>query len=305
MKWIKKGLIYGPNGESSWAKDSALTPTPFLMDNEQIRVYAGFRDGVGVSRIGFVDLDAKDPSIILKISKDPVLDIGAPGTFDDNGVILGDIVPYENKLYMYYVGFQLVQKAKFLAFSGLAISHDGGNTFERYSKAPILDRIDQEIHIRAIHSVLVEESKWKIWYAAGNSWQWINNTQYPQYHIKYIESYDGVNFNDHAQLCIDTCGDEYRIGRPRVTVQDNLYKMFYTKGTLSGDYIAGYAESLDGLNWKRMDDKIGISLSKSGWDSKALCYPSLLNYQNNVYMFYNGNDMGKAGFGLAILDKSV
>lgn len=303
MKWIKKGLIYGPTGELSWAKHSALTPTPFLIDDKRIRVYAGFRDELGVSRIGFVDLDAEDPSIILDISPKPVLDIGAPGTFDDNGIILGDIVLYDDKLYMYYVGFQLVQKAKFLAFSGLAISKDGGVTFDRYSNAPILDRTDQEIYIRAIHSVIVGKNKWKIWYAADNGWQWINNVPYPRYHIKYLESKDGINFMETGKLCIETIGNEYRIGRPRVIVQENLYKMFYTKGTLSGDYIAGYAESDDGINWKRMDEKTGIGLSKNGWDSKALCYPSLLNYNDKVYMFYNGNDMGEAGFGYAILDK--
>ena len=79
MKWVKKGLVYGPNGESSWAKHSALTPTPILVDEETIRVYAGFRDEDGVSRIGFVDVEAGNPSIIKKISENPVLDTGIAG----------------------------------------------------------------------------------------------------------------------------------------------------------------------------------------------------------------------------------
>jgi hypothetical protein len=79
--------------------------------------------------------------------------------------------------------------------------------------------------------------------------------------------------------------------------------MFYTKGTKKGDYLAGYAESVDGKKWVRKDDEIGIGLSKDGWDSKMLCYPSLLQHKDKVYMFYNGNDMGKTGFGYAILEK--
>ena len=35
--------------------------------------------------------------------------------FDDNGVILGYLIKVGNKIYMYYVGFQLVKKSKFLA----------------------------------------------------------------------------------------------------------------------------------------------------------------------------------------------
>lgn len=303
MKWLKKGLIYSSKDSNlSWAKDSALTPTPLLID-DTIRVYAGFRDNLGVSRIGYVDLDANNPSKIKKISKEPVLDVGVPGTFDDNGVILGDIITHKNKIYMYYVGFQLVEKAKFLAFTGLALSNDGGNSFYRHSNAPILDRSNNEIYIRAIHSAMFDKGIWKIWYAAGNGWERINETHYPQYNIKYIESKDGINFKGEGILCVDVEGSEYRIGRPRVIKENDLYKMFYTKGTLEGDYTPGYAESEDGINWKRMDEKIGINLSKEGWDSKTLCYPSLLNYEDRVYMFYNGNNMGKDGFGYAILEK--
>nr|WP_319374588.1 hypothetical protein [uncultured Methanobacterium sp.] len=302
MKWIKKGFIYGPSGEYSWAKNSALTPTPILID-DKIRVYAGFRDDLGVSRIGYVDLEADNPSNVLNVSKKPVLNVGIHGTFDDNGVILGDIVKVDEKLFMYYVGFQLVQKAKFLAFTGLAISDDNGNSFKRYSNAPILDRSNNELYISAIHSVLVEDNIFKVWYAAGNGWEIINGKPFPQYNIKYIESEDGIHFSGEGKLCVDVKDSEYRIGRPRVYKKDDLYQMFYTKGTLEGDYFPGFAESTDGIDWKRMDHKLGISLSKEGWDSKTLCYPALLTYKNETYMFYNGNAMGKDGFGYAVLEK--
>lgn len=302
MKWIKKGFIYGPSGESSWAKNSALTPTPVLID-DMIRVYAGFRDDLGVSRIGYVDLEADNPSNVLNVSKKPVLDVGIPGTFDDNGVILGDIVEKGEYLYMYYVGFQLVQKAKFLAFTGLAISDDNGNSFKRYSNTPILDRSPNELYISAIHSVLVEDNIFKVWYAAGNQWEIIKGKPFPQYNIKYIESEDGIHFSGEGKLCVDVKDSEYRIGRPRVYKKDDSYQMFYTKGTLEGDYFPGYAESTDGIDWKRMDHKLGISLSKEGWDSQTLCYPALLTYENETYMFYNGNAMGKDGFGYAVLEQ--
>ncbi|XTO85935.1 hypothetical protein K4E85_03490 [Campylobacter coli] len=54
--------------------------------------------------------------------------------FDDNGVILGDVLRIENKIYMYYVAFQLVEKAKFLAFSGLAISSDNRENFSKSTR---------------------------------------------------------------------------------------------------------------------------------------------------------------------------
>lgn len=303
MKWSKQGLIYCPDGRSSWAKHSALTPTPILIDNRTIRVYASFRDAAGVGRVGYVDVDAGDPARVIRTSEEPVLDIGTPGAFDDNGMILGDVLEWDGCLRMYYVGFQLVQKAKFLAFTGLAISRDGGKSFVRHDKAPVLDRSDEGIYIRAIHSVLVENGTWRIWYAAGNGWEQIQETPYPQYNIHYAESRDGIHFARQGRLVVDVVGSEYRIGRPRVVRRGDEYRMFYTRGTLEGDYIAGCAKSVDGITWARADEELGIGLSESGWDSQSLSYPSILSVGDTTYMFYNGNDMGRTGFGYAVLEE--
>lgn len=301
MKWEKRGLIYAPDGTLPWAKHSALTPTPILLNDAVIRVYAGFRDDEGVSRIGYVDVEAENPSRIIDVSRTPALDIGIPGTFDDNGVILGDVVTCDGKLFLYYVAFQHVEKVKFYAFSGLAISWDGGKTFVRYSKVPILDRADDELFIRAIHSVMIENGIWKIWYASGNGWEYIDQKPYPRYHIRYLDSPDGRCFHKPSILCVDVQGSEYRIGRPRVYKFSDNYMMFYTRGTREGNYLAGYAESNDGVKWTRQDDHLGISPSSTGWDSLSLSYPALLKYKDTIYMFYNGNNMGHTGFGYALL----
>ena len=302
MKWVKKGLVYGPDGTRGWMRHSAAQPTPILIDDDVIRVFVGFRDAQGVTRLGYVDVAAENPAKVLAVSQRPVLDIGRDGAFDDNGVILGDVVRDGEALRLYYVGFQLVAKAKFLAFSGLATSSDGGQTFVRESEAPVLDRANEGLYIRAIHTAIREEDKWKIWYAAGNSWQIIDEKPYPNYHIRYLESNDGVVFPSEGKICIATEGREYRIGRPRVYRTPSGYEMFYTKGTIDGEYIAGYAQSSDGVAWERMDDQLGLELSPQGWDSQALSYVSLLSWRDRTYAFHNGNDFGRDGFGYALLE---
>jgi predicted GH43/DUF377 family glycosyl hydrolase len=299
MRWVKKGLIYGPEGSAAWAQHSALTPTPIQLEPDSIRVYAGFRDSTGVSRIGYVDVAADNPAHVRKVSAQPVLDIGAPGAFDDNGVILGDVLKIDDSLRMYYVGFQQVQKAKFLAFSGLAVSRDHGESFERLRQVPILDRDDEALFIRAIHSVLVEDGLWRIWYAAGSGWETIGGVPYPRYHIRYTESPDGLSFRQPGRPCLMAEGSEYRIGRPRVYKSGGAYQMYFTKGDTQGRYFPGYAESVDGIHWIRKDEQIGLTLSTSGWDSRTLSYPALISTHGRTYMFYNGNDMGKDGFGYA------
>ena len=302
MKWRKLGRVYGPDGTISWARHTALTPTPWLRDKETIRVFAGFRDDAGISRIGWVDLDSHDPLRVRGVSPEPVLDVGRPGAFDDNGVILGDLIQVDNELRMYYVGFQLVARVKFLAFTGLAVSRDGGDTFTRVSEAPVLDRCHGGLYIRAIHSIRREGDRFRVWYALDDGWEIINGTPYPRYHIRTLTSANGLTFSGIGDLCIGVSGSEYRIGRPRVFRADGRYVMHFTAGTIEGSYLAGCAESEDGVHWTRDDSRLGIGLSEQGWDSRHLCYPAVIECQCRTYLFYNGNDMGREGFGCAVLE---
>jgi predicted GH43/DUF377 family glycosyl hydrolase len=248
-----------------------------------------------------VDLNPENPSEIINISHSPVLDCGSAGCFDDNGVILGDVIKYENKFYMFYIGFQLVKKAKFLAFTGLAISQDNGNSFQRLKETPIMDRSPEGVFFRAIHSIAYEKGIWKIWYAIGSSWTLINNASFPSYKIAYQESLSYDKFSEIGEVCIDFERDEYRIGRPRVYKTKQGYTMYYTKGTISGEYFPGVAYSQDGKTWERKDKDFPLALSSdpNGWDSMHLSYPSIISYKDKTYMFYNGNDMGRNGFGYA------
>jgi len=306
MPWIKKGLIYTPSGKSDWRHSSALTPTPLLIDDDTIRVFTGFRDPNGISRIGYVDVSSTDPSRLLRLSEEPVLELGQAGCFDDNGMILGDLIRVGNEIRMYYVGFQIADQVKFLAFSGLALSRDGGDSFERHSQAPILDRSDEGLFIRAIHSVQYEHGRYRIWYAADDGWENIDGTPYPRYHIMYADSDDGIHFAAQGTPVIlpDKNNQEYRIGRPRVYKRNDRYIMNFTYGTIDGRYQAGQATSIDATSWQRDDSQLGIDLSEQGWDSLHLSYPAVLRAGERWYMFYNGNHMGRDGFGYAVLEEA-
>lgn len=300
MQWEKLGLIYGSDDRISWASHSALTPTPYLLNQDTIRVFAGFRDDKGVSRIGFVDVDSSNPKQIKRVCERPALDVGEPGTFDDNGVILGDLVERDGQLWLYYVGFQLVDQVKFLAFTGLAISEDQGETFTRYSSAPILDRTDEGLYIRTVHSILKDGDVWRAWCGVGNGWETIDGLPYPRYHVVLYESGDGIHFDDHGAVCIDYTETEYRLGRPRVYKTGSDYEMYFTTGTRDLGYHSRYARSQNGLTWTRHDNLIGIAPSKTGWDSEMVCYPAIIDVGSQTYMFYNGNRYGYDGFGCAV-----
>lgn len=301
MKWEKKGLVYAPDGSLTWALHSALTPTPLLISDDVLRVYAGFRDNEGVSRIGYVDLDPEQPQRVLRTTEKPVLDTGARGAFDEHGVILGDVIRLDDVVRMYYVGFKRPAHAKFLAYTGVAESRDGGESFERVSETPALGWAEEGKTIRALHTIRYEAGIWKAWYAIGSDWEQIDGIPYPRYTVAYTESPDGLTFPSEGHQCFTWSGDEYRIGRPRVIWHAGSYHMLYTVGTRRKTYLPGYATSEDGVNWERRDDEVGIGLSESGWDSEHLSYLAPLVVGDRVIAFHNGNDMGRGGFGYAVL----
>jgi hypothetical protein len=303
MMFKKKGLIFCPNGQNGYDQHSFMVPTPILM-GDKIRVFGAVRDASGVARICSIDLNAQNPSEIIPNSYRLAFDIGQDGTFDDNGVILGSIVYDGEKWRMYYVGFQKVLKAKFYAFTGVAESKDL-LIFERKFQTPIIDRKDWMKFIGAIHTVIKEDDKYKVWYVAGNGWEKIAGKEYPQYSVYYTESQDGYKL-DYAinHHIVPATSKEYRIGRPVVYKLPDKYIMFCTYDTLEKQYGIAYFESKNGINWERMDDKLqGLEKSESGWDSEMTCYPTLLNYKDKTYCFYNGNNMGATGFGYAELIK--
>lgn len=303
MQWQKKGLIYGPSGESSWARHSALQPTPLVKPEAGlIRVFAGFRDDDGASRVGFVDVNAENPSEVIAVSQQPALDIGIPGAFDENGVVPCAVVAREGKLYLFYAGYQLGRKIKFYVFSGLAISQDGGQTFTRFSRVPVCDRTDEELYFRVIHTMMLDEGRWRAWYGAGDSFDSKDRLQYPRYNIRHSFSADGIHLTGERQICLDMRGAEYRVGRPYVIKHGGTYKMFFGGGTREDGYRLAYAESPDGTNWTRKDEELGMQVAEAGWDSRMQAYPAVVSYQDRTYLFYNGNDYGRDGFGYAVLE---
>lgn len=305
MNWEKKGMIYCPNNEQPWMNQYAMLPTPLRLGNV-LRVFIGFCDKNNVGRIGYVDVNPDNPADIIEISEKPVLDIGRKGCFDDNGVVPIAILTKGEEVFLYYVGFQLGVNVPYYMFGGLAISSDGGRTFKRYSESPILDRRKDEVFARCGINVIYDEGIYKMWYVGSSreGWTMSSGKLRPLYIMKYTESDDGIHWHKDSVQCLDYKNeDEHGFGRPYVWKENGKYFMYYSIRTYSRGYYIGYAESLDGIHWDRLDEMAGIDLSKNGWDDTNLSYPFLYEHNDKIYMFYNGNGCGKSGFGYAERNK--
>jgi hypothetical protein len=309
MHWEKKGLIFAPDRNWEWMVSHAQVPLAERVNSEVLRIYFGTRDKHNRTVTTFIEVNADDPTQVTYVHDRPVLGLGELGCFDDCGAMPSWIVDRGSLKYLYYTGWNTSTTVPYRNSIGLAISKDGGQTFERAYKGPILDRTRDEPHFCAVPCVLIEDGRWRMWYLSGVKWEVFNNKPEPRYHIKYAESADGIDWDRSGVVCIDFKSDaEAGIVRPSVIKDGAIYRMWYSYRGLENyrtdkksSYRIGYAESDDGMVRIRKDGIGGLDVSPSGWDSEMVAYPYVFTAGVRTYMFYNGNGFGNSGFGYAVL----
>jgi hypothetical protein len=308
MKWEKQGLIFDPKkNNSTWIKNFAALPVCDLISNNLLRIYFSTRDNNGRSLPTFIEVSPDNPKNILKIASKPILQLGEQGTFDDNGIMVSSIVNYENKKYLYYIGWNPQVTVSYRLSIGLAISEDGVN-FKKFSKGPLLDRDKNEPFFNTAPYVIIEDGVWKMWYVSCTHWRNIHNWPEPFYLIKYAESYNGIDWDRKDNECIGYDVFTHAIGKPMVFKENGLYHMIYSyrnsinyRIDSTKSYRLGYAISGDGLDWQRKDEEINLKEPSDSWESIMQEYSSTYVYNNRRYMLYNGNGFGETGFGYAML----
>ncbi|MFY9308882.1 MAG: hypothetical protein WAQ28_07515 [Bacteroidia bacterium] len=299
MSFKKKGFIFQNNSSLWWSKKYAGLPTVELLNEETLRIYYYSMTDNMDGRIAFIDVEAANPANIIHVEKEPVLDIGEIGMFDDSGVCPSAIFVWKGKKYMSYLGVQRAEKVPYLYFAGLAVENADGR-FERVQKIPVLDRTPAEPYSRSATTVLTTETGLKMWYVSVFDWFSWNNKLYPKYNIRLAESTDGINWKPKEKdLLLWESEFEFGFGRPWVMEEDGIYKLYYSIRSTNEPYKMGYAESVDGEVWIRKDDEFILERSAEGWDSEMVCYPSIVNTKYGKYLFYNGNSHGATGFGYA------
>lgn len=278
-------------------------PSFAISEEKTVRIFATGRDSQNQSRIGVVEGILQPNGLTVKIiSEKPVFDLGELGCFDESGVSYPWLVKVDNTWYMYYVGWTAGGRTRFQNFTGLAISTDDGSTFQRASKVPLLDRTDQEPYGSGSCAVWIEDDGWHMIYTAFDPWRATTSGPKASYCLKEALSDDGVNWRRTGRVVIDFASSaETIIGKPMILRDPQNYKLWYSH---RGDaYRIGYAESVDGAKFVRMDDENGIDVSANGWDSQMVEYAFVLDHHGARYMFYNGNDFGRTGLGIALFSQ--
>lgn len=316
FKWKKLGKLFDPKDlqGASWMKEFAQSPSVVVFD-EFVRVYfctrpAPSAEGQYLSFLSYIDLDKKDLLRIVNVCEAPILSLGSYGTFDEFGTNPISVIRDDNEEFrVYYAGWTRCESVPINGAIGVAISHDGGASFQRLGPGPVLSYSTDEPFLMGSPRIRKFGGKWYLWYVSGKQWLRTEGKPEPVYKIRMASSEDGINWHKAGKDLIENrLGEHECQACPDVIFRDGKYHMFFSYRyshnykTKEGGYRIGYASSLDMRDWVRCDEMAGMHVSESGWDSEMVNYPHVFMLEGETYMLYQGNEMGRAGMGLAQLE---
>ena len=294
MTWVRAGYLHDFSVTSH-----AQCPTVLVLE-DRLRVFYADR-AAGKSFIAYVDVDRADPTRVIAWRHVPIIGLGKPGTFDEDGMMPSCIDVDSRGVYaMYYSGWNAGGSVPYRNAIGTLRSVDG-ESWERVSEGPSLDRSEIDPIMCVTPWVTSITGHLRMYYVSGTRWEKIDGHLEPVYVIKYA-TWDG-GWAPMGITCIKPSHDREAFSNPTIFKRDGLYQMLfcsrdsqdYRGGT--GSYRIRSAESKDGVTWKRTSN--GLMESADGWDSEMTCYPYVVEVDGRLLCFYNGNGFGQTGIGLA------
>ncbi|MBX3644874.1 MAG: hypothetical protein KF720_17590 [Rubrivivax sp.] len=318
FRWKKLGKVFDPASVSGrpWLKEFAQAPATLLLD-DVVRVYFSCRpaadaNGQYVSRSAWVDLDRTNLFRVREVANEPVLPLGGLGEFDEFGTYPISVIRDGDVVRAYYAGWTRCESVPFNTAIGGAISTDGGRSFTKLGNGPVLGFSPDEPFVLSGPKIRCFNGRYHLFYIAGRKWKLVDGRPEPVYKIRLATSDDGVAWHKHGRDLIESRiePDEAQAS-PDVFFAHGRYHMFFCyrysshfRGRENG-YRIGYATSTNLVDWERDDARAGIGVSDEGWDAEMVSYPHVFELDGQTYMAYLGNQVGRHGFGLAVLEGSL
>ena len=136
FRWRKLGKVFTPQEVTGrdWLIEFAQAPASLLFD-DFLRIYFSCRpladsNGQYLSYSAYVDLERANPCRVMRVAEQPILKLGALGTFDEFGTYPVSVVRDGSEVRAYYAGWTRCESVPFNVAIGMATSRDGGCTFE-------------------------------------------------------------------------------------------------------------------------------------------------------------------------------
>lgn len=153
-------------------KSHCQLPVADQLGGALYRVYFASRDESQRSHIGCIEIDLNHPTQVVSSAEQPLLSPGPAGHFDEHGVYPSSIVTVGDKKYLYFIGWNRgYRQPLFYASIGLAVSEDGGRSFGRLFRSPIMARSEYDPCLVTSPNVFIDNGLWRMTYVSGIRWE--------------------------------------------------------------------------------------------------------------------------------------
>ena len=328
VEWERdtRNPILAPRPAISKVKDPSDKPTGYfdatrcmnpwvVRVNDQYRLFYSGGDKAGRQRIGVAQ--AKVDQLDNWKRSDPLFELGAAGAFDARWCVLPHVVQLQDKSWRLYYTGNAGRGSGLSAFPGMGIANSrDGVKWSRSNGQAVLALSGQHGDPDAVGiaggSVIQVRAKdgtqqWRFYYT-GCPTIGKPHALNQQKTICLAVSHDGVKWTKRGAVMLRDLKRDYEdigVAGPVVHQQpDGSFRMWYSAiGTRSGYYSICYAESDDGVHWRRglkAGDNLQLTPTGDGWESQMVEYPSVIQEGNRLRLFYCGDGYGKTGIGTAV-----
>lgn len=297
------------------AQESSCCMNPFVLRiDDTYRLYYAGGDEEGHKRICLATAPIDQPTAWTRHGV--VLDRGKDGDFDFNWTVLPHVVKFPDRWHLYYTG-NCGKGTGLAQFPGIGLAFsDDGLSFTKYDQNPIIapSQIEGDPDARGMAGGSVIQvhlpdggTEWRFYYTGCPT---LGDDVFTdqQKTICYAVSHDGIHWEKRGALLFrDPERDYVNIAAAGPVVQqeaDGSYRMFYSAiGTRWGYYSICYAESADGLHWstgRGYGDDLTLGPGGQSWERQMVAYPSVVQENDRLRLFYCGNGYGSTGIGTAV-----
>lgn len=295
MSWTRLGRLFCAENQFPWLVSHAANPFPLPWQDGRLLVLFNSRDAEGRSHVAGLFLDPQLPAEAIELIDRPLLSPGVLGAFDESGVSIGNCLEDEQGQWrLYYLGWTLGRRTAFYNSIGLAYSRDITQGFERANLAPVLSRCPQEPFSLSYPWVVRQGQRWSMVYGATIRWL---DGQRMVHELHCADAEDGIAWQPSGRPLLPLLAGEIAHSRPCLLV-GTRQELWFSVKTARGYHI-GYAYSEDGIHWQRADGYAGLFPGQADWENAEVCYPCVIDFRGERYLFYCGNGYGRTGFGLA------
>ena len=270
-----------PAKPGTWMESQTANPDLLLMGDTYFMYFRGQQGGhdrIGVATVPKERFDG----VTWDIRQVPVIDVGAPGSWDETHVLDPATVVVEGTVFLYYTAVS--PKADRAVC--LATSKDGIH-FQKYGGNPVL--------IGGAPEIVLRDGKFYLFF-------WRSRPGGKGFQIHVATSGDGRHYSEtdaDLALPVGPAGswDSHTVETPRIFEEDSVYYMMYCGSDRYNDYpsAAGLATSRDLIHWNKFSrDPLFTRGNEGEWDEGAIWFTTVEKIGGRYYMWYEGYGGGRS-----------